>query len=72
MDQGDLEGMQTFDGVIERMIREGVVSKEDGVSYASNQGNLLLRLADMGSASSGAPNKQSDGAGGNSMLDMIE
>ncbi|HEV2706416.1 MAG TPA: PilT/PilU family type 4a pilus ATPase, partial [Pyrinomonadaceae bacterium] len=42
MDQGDLEGMQTFDGVIERMIREGVVSKEEGISYASNQGNLLL------------------------------
>jgi twitching motility protein PilT len=72
MDQGDLEGMQTFDGVIERMIREGVVTKEEGISYASNQGNLLLRLADMGAGTGGASNKPADGGGGNSMLDMIE
>jgi len=64
MDQGDLDGMQTFDGVIENLIREGVVNKEEGLAYSSNPGNLLLRLSDMG-----APPPQS-GAG--SMLDMIE
>jgi len=69
MDQGELEGMQTFDGEIERMIRSGVVSKEDGLAYASNYGNLLLRLGDLG-GSGGAPPKAEPEVG--SMLDMIE
>src|SRR5256714_1449574 len=43
MDQGELEGMQTFDGVLEQMVRGGVVTKEDGLAYASNAGNLQLR-----------------------------
>jgi len=83
MDQGELEGMQTFDGVIERLVRSGVVTKEDGVSYSSNPGNLLLRLSDMGSGAPGAA-KPSPAApphqarvpprpnGHSSMLDMIE
>ena len=28
MDQGDQEGMQTFDGVIEQMVRTGVLTQE--------------------------------------------
>ena len=67
MDQGELEGMQTFDGELERMIRSGVVSKEDGLAYASNYGNLLLRLGDLGG---GARPKAEREVG--SMLDMIE
>ncbi len=70
MDQGDLEGMQTFDGIIEKMIRSGVLSKEEAIPYASNQGNLLLRLTDMGSAPPAAET-QTKNAGG-SMLEMIE
>jgi len=46
MEQGDMEGMQTFDGEIEKLIRAGVVTKADGLAYASNQGNLLLRLGE--------------------------
>ncbi|MCP9495029.1 MAG: PilT/PilU family type 4a pilus ATPase [Pyrinomonadaceae bacterium MAG19_C2-C3] len=46
MDQGDMEGMQTFDGVLERLVREGTISREDAMSYASNANNLNLRLAD--------------------------
>jgi Tfp pilus assembly ATPase PilU len=46
MEQGEQEGMQTFDSVIENYIRQGLVTKEDAMPYASNQGNLLLRLAD--------------------------
>jgi twitching motility protein PilT len=82
MEQGDLEGMQTFDGVIEKMIRSGVVSKDEGVAYASNPGNLLLRLTDMGGGSSGstpdaaqpqpAAAKAPQNKPGGSMLDMIE
>jgi twitching motility protein PilT len=71
MEQGDQEGMQTFDGVIENYIRSGVVTKEDAMPYASNQNNLLLRLADMADAprpQPAAPAKSQD----NSMLDLIE
>ncbi|HLR06203.1 MAG TPA: PilT/PilU family type 4a pilus ATPase, partial [Pyrinomonadaceae bacterium] len=44
MEQGAIDGMQTFDGQLERMVREGIVTKDDALAYASNQGNLLLRL----------------------------
>src|SRR5438876_7691190 len=48
MDQGAIEGMQTFDAQLERMVREGIVTKDDALAYASNQGNLLLRLGAFG------------------------
>src|SRR5215217_2266467 len=67
MDQGELDGMQTFDGVLEGFVREGTVKKEDAMAYASNPGNFLLRLSDMGSAGPMPPP-----GGGSSMLDMIE
>jgi twitching motility protein PilT len=70
MEQGDLDGMQTFDGVLERYVREGLVKKEDAMSYATNPGNFLLRLSDMGSA--GARPLPPPSGGGNSMLDLLE
>ena len=73
MEQGDLEGMQTFDGVLERYVREGLVKKEDAMAYASNPGNFLLRLSDMGAAGAAAARPPADNnGGGNSMLEMIE
>ena len=53
MEQGDQEGMQTFDSVIEKYIRAGVVARDEAMPYATNQNNLILRLADM--ADSSAP-----------------
>jgi twitching motility protein PilT len=47
MNEGELEGMQTFDGVLEKFIREGVVRKEIGLAYASNQNNLKLAISDL-------------------------
>jgi len=47
MEQGDQEGMQTFDGVIEQLIRAGTVNKDEVMPYATNQNNLLLRLSDL-------------------------
>lgn len=47
IEQGDQEGMQSFDGVIEKMIREGIVNKDEALPYTTNQTNMLLRLADM-------------------------
>ena len=72
MDQGELEGMQTFDGVIERMIREGVVNKEEALHYASNSGNSNC-AADFGGAPPGANGRPPAGdAQAGSMLDMLE
>jgi twitching motility protein PilT len=44
---GGQEGMQHFDGDIERLIREGVVDMETGLAYATNPGNLQLDLSDL-------------------------
>ena len=71
MEQGALEGMQTFDGVIEEMIREGIVNKDEALSYATNHGNLLLRLADFGGVAA-PPRPAAEKKESGSMLDMIE
>ena len=46
MRDGSEEGMQHFDAEIERMIREGAIDFEKGMTYATNAGNLRLQLAD--------------------------
>src|SRR5581483_2796709 len=46
MRDGSQEGMQYFDGEIEKLIRNGVVDLELGLSYATNPGNLRLELSD--------------------------
>jgi twitching motility protein PilT len=43
---GSQDGMQHFDGEIERLIREGVLDLDTGLAYATNPGNLQLELAD--------------------------
>jgi twitching motility protein PilT len=44
---GEQEGMQHFDGTIERLIRAGVIDVETGLAYATNPGNLQLELSDL-------------------------
>ena len=68
MEQGSVEGMQTFDGELERMVREGIVTKEDALVYASNSGNLLLRLGAFGAGGPTSPKVEPKP----SILDMIE
>jgi twitching motility protein PilT len=46
MRDGDTEGMQHFDGVIEKLIRTGVVDYETGLQFSTNAGNMRLELAD--------------------------
>ena len=41
-----LDGMQSFDGEIERLVREGVVTMSTAMLYATNPGNLAVQLAD--------------------------
>ncbi|HEX8709114.1 MAG TPA: PilT/PilU family type 4a pilus ATPase [Pyrinomonadaceae bacterium] len=66
MEQGDQEGMQTFDSVIEKMIRSRQVTREDALPYATNSNNLLLRLADLAAPAPGQT------AQDDSMLDLLE
>ena len=47
MRAGGTEGMQYFDGEIERLIREGVIGFDVGLAYATNAGNLRLELSDL-------------------------
>jgi len=71
MAQGEMEGMQTFDGEIEKLVRAGVVTKQDGLAYASNQGNLLLRLGELSESGAAKPIPPPEPAA-ESILDMIE
>jgi twitching motility protein PilT len=43
---GATEGMQHFDGEIERLVRDGTIDFDTGMAYATNPGNLRLELAD--------------------------
>jgi twitching motility protein PilT len=70
MEQGDQEGMQTFDGVIEKMVRRGILTMEGALPYATNANNLLLRLGEMGEKS--VPQESSPPREEGSMLDLIE
>lgn len=44
---GEQEGMQHFDGDIERLIRNGTLDMETGLAYATNPGNLQLEMSDL-------------------------
>ncbi len=55
MKDGDTEGMQHFDGEIEKLIRTGVVTMETGLGYSTNAGNLRLDLADFKEGSASSP-----------------
>jgi twitching motility protein PilT len=46
MRDGDTEGMQHFDGVIEKFIRNGTIDFETGMAFSTNPGNMRLELAD--------------------------
>lgn len=81
---GEIDGMQDFDGVIRKLIENETVSLEDGLSFATNQNNLLLQLKGLGStedyvnaqskanANGSLPAMPQPAAPKNSFLDMIE
>jgi twitching motility protein PilT len=46
MRDGTQDGMQHFDGEIDRLIRQGVITFDMGMSYATNPNNLRLELSD--------------------------
>ena len=44
MKDGEIDGMQDFDSVIRGLIEKEIITLEDGLSFATNQNNLLLQL----------------------------
>jgi len=46
---GEIDGMQDFDSVIRKYIEDKTITLEDGLSYATNQNNLLLQLKGLSS-----------------------
>ncbi len=51
MNDGALDGMQTFDMELERLWRDGILSKETALSYATNSPNLALKMSGIAGAS---------------------
>lgn len=47
MRDGSTEGMQHFDGELDRMVRAGIIDLETALGYATNAGNLRLELSDL-------------------------
>jgi twitching motility protein PilT len=47
MRDGELDGMQHFDGELEKLLRAGTISRATALLYATNQGNLQLQIADI-------------------------
>ena len=46
---GEIDGMQDFDSVIRGLIERQEITMEDGLSFATNQNNLLLQLKGLSS-----------------------
>jgi twitching motility protein PilT len=72
MEQGEQEGMQTFDGVLEKLIRAGVVAKDEALPYATNANNLLLRITDLAEPGKRPAAQTSTEKDPTSMLDLLE
>ena len=53
MRDGDTEGMQHFDGEIEKLIRAGMIDYDTAMAYATNPGNLRLLTCGPGIGASG-------------------
>lgn len=47
MRDGELDGMQHFDGELEKLARAGEISKKTALLYATNPGNLQVQMVDV-------------------------
>jgi twitching motility protein PilT len=55
MRDGELDGMQHFDGELEKLLRIDVITRSTALLFATNPGNLQLQIADIPSDSGDAP-----------------
>src|SRR5712664_3906753 len=46
MRDGDTDGMQHFDGELEKLLRAGIIDFETALAYSTNAGNFRLEVAD--------------------------
>ena len=46
MRDGQMDGMQYFDGELEKQVRAGTVTMSTAIAYATNAGNLQVEMAD--------------------------
>jgi twitching motility protein PilT len=53
MRDGELDGMQHFDGELEKLVRSRVVTLQTALVHATNPGNLRVQLADVAAAEDG-------------------
>jgi twitching motility protein PilT len=80
MRDGEIDGMQDFDTVIRGLIEREEVTLEDGLSFATNQNNLLLQLNGLGSTEDYISQHNQNGTGNlppmpkpqTSFVDLIE
>ncbi|MBK7709234.1 MAG: PilT/PilU family type 4a pilus ATPase [Acidobacteria bacterium] len=80
MRDGEIDGMQDFDTVIRLMIENDQITLDDGLSFATNQNNLLLQLKGLSSTEDYLKNKPPSvpmmnvpqPVASNSVLDMME
>jgi twitching motility protein PilT len=54
MRDGSDDGMQEFDGVLERMTAAGLITWQTALTYSTNRTNLKLQLADLARAEQAA------------------
>ena len=47
MRDGGLDGMQYFDGELEKLVRDGTITQKNAYLFATNPGNLRVALADI-------------------------
>jgi twitching motility protein PilT len=47
MRDGELDGMQYFDGELEKLLRADIITRSTAVLFATNAGNLQLQIADI-------------------------
>jgi len=69
MRDGSVEGMQHFDGELDKFVREGVVDFETALGFATNAGNLRLELQDY---LEDPKNRKATSSKSSSLLDEIE
>jgi len=56
MRDGDTDGMQHFDGELEKLLRAGIIDFDTALGYSTNPGNFRLEVADFLEAGGGAKN----------------
>ena len=66
MRDGRIDGMQDFDFVIRELIENKTISLDDGLSFSTNQNNLLLHLKGLSSTEDYLRGSNAKGGNGNS------